>query len=266
MDRCLICDSQKNIVVTTGLLDGAEKQNADKSEGQTVVQCLECGLYYYLPQPSKRGLKAYHDKSYFIASSPQVQTGYPDYIDEAHKAVKVDWGMRMMQWLYQFDKTKSGTKRVLDIGCATGFTTYGMSQFQLCNVEPVGIDVSEWAIQYAKQAFPEIPFVCGELKKAKRYMPFDYAVFWDSLEHFPDLHKVIRTVSKLLRHNGLILIQTPDGEKSTPDWYYWSPHQHTCIFTFDSLSKLLGLYGIKIIKKRCSLEADEMILIAQKWT
>lgn len=270
MARCLVCNSKKHEIFATGLLDGAEKHLAEKPKGMSIARCLNCGLYYYLPMPTEKELKEYHEKSYFIAESPETQTGYTNYLDENHKAAKIDWGYRMVNWLYQFDENIANKKEILDVGCATGFTTYGMSTFQLCKVQSVGVDVSEWAIDYghnwiATQDKPQ-PLLCGRLQDVNlsKYKPFDYIVFWDTLEHEFDLHTTIKTTNELLRNKGLILIQTPDGEKAKKDWYYWSPHQHSCIFTYDSLSRLLNQYNIKIIKKRLSIEPDEIVLIAQK--
>lgn len=271
--NCEICNNNNHFVFATNILDGAESKIVPQPKGLDVVKCDGCGLFSFSPQPTPEQLLDYHSKDYFIATSRDTQIGYENYIEESHLDVKVAWGKRMIEFLYLADnKSRKWWQRarrhikVLDVGCATGFTTLGMSKYEKCVVTAVGVDISEWAIRYGRAKMPDLPLYCGRLPEIdlSKYAPFDYIVFWDSLEHECFLRSTINSASNLLRKNGLILIQTPDGKCAKPDWYYWSPHQHSHVFTIDNLGQLLSQYNIHIIEDRLSIEPDELMVIARK--
>ena len=61
-----------------------------------------------------------------------------------------------------------GTGRVLDVGCALGNS---MSAFSQAGLKPTGCDISVWATEWAKKAFPALEivrlthFVCHSSRK-----------------------------------------------------------------------------------------------------
>lgn len=269
--NCEICQNNNHSVFATNILDGAEQKMVPQPKGLDVLKCAGCGLFTFSPQPTLAQLLDYHSKDYFIAKSRDTQIGYENYIEESHSNVKVAWGKRMIDFLYSADsKNRKWWARrhikVLDVGCATGFTTLGMAAYEKCTVTAVGIDPSEWAIRYGRENLPDIELHCGRLAEINlsQHVPFDYIVFWDSLEHELCVRDTIKVARNLLRKNGLILIQTPDGKYAKPDWYYWSPHQHSYIFTLENLGQLLSQYDLHIIADRLSIEPDELMVIAKK--
>lgn len=264
--KCLVCNSRKNTVFDTNQLDGFEKHLRHPPKGVDILKCLKCGLFFFNPLPSKEQLKSYHGEQYFVHSDPSKQTGYSNYIESEHLLVKKEWGEKIFSWFSSFDNISDGTQRkVIDVGCAVGAMLYGMA-FRSVIRRAVGVDISEWAIEWGKKHFSGIELYCGRLPEValQSKAEFDYVLFWDSLEHDNDIHEVLDSVYDITRCGGLIMIQTPDGAFAKPDWYYWSPHQHTCIFNEHNLSLLLRQHGFNVIKKRLSSEPEELILLARK--
>ena len=60
------------------------------------------------------------------------------------------------------------------------------------------------------------------------------------------------------------MIHTIDGAQMKEDWYYWSPHQHSCIFPASTLKRTLGMFDLVPISQRKAMQADEVVLIAEK--
>jgi len=266
----MVCDSERNTVFDTGQLDGYERHLPNPPNGMTVLQCSDCGLFFFDPQPSIEQLRSYHSKQYFVCYDPLKQIGYLNYIDAEHLKVKEEWGQRIFSWFLSFDDDRTSAKKVLDVGCATGTMLHGMKKtFKNLN-KAVGVDISNWAIEWGSKNYSDIELYCGRLPEVVSELQlgfdyvFDYVVFWDSLEHDSNVHEVLETVRNIMTSDSLMIIQTPDGALAKHDWYYWSPHQHTCIFNETNLSMLLKQHGFKIIRKRLSSEPDEIVVLAKR--
>jgi 2-polyprenyl-3-methyl-5-hydroxy-6-metoxy-1,4-benzoquinol methylase len=268
--KCIVCNSEENIVFDTNQLDGYECNLYPTPKGMDVLRCANCGLFFFDPSPTRKQLRSYHGKQYFVCHNPLKQTGYPNYIDTEHLRVKEEWGQRLLNWFMSFDGSKVLPKRILDIGCATGTMLNGMRKCS--KIQAVGVDISEWAIEWGRSHYKNIELHCGRLPECHIEGPtptpprrgqFDYVLFWDSIEHDDNIHEVLECVSRLMKPGGLMIIQTPDGTMAKRDWYYWSPHQHVCIFNEYNLGMLLKQHGFEIIKKRLSSEPDEIVLLAK---
>lgn len=267
MERCLNCGADQLSIYVSNLLDGAEKQT-NKTIGISIYRCDACGLFNYIPRPTIDELRAYHDATYFICEDPTKQTSYSNYVDPDHHYVKQTWGRWIITWFYRFDKQRDlPAKKIIDVGGATGFMLEGMKTFDRIDVvAAICVDISEWATRWGRENVPGIDFRCGRLPAVdlSDVAPIDYFCFWDSLNHDPDPNEVLQTAYKLMRPGGVMIIHTIDGNLAKPDWYYWSPHQHTCIFPKETLLDTLRKCGFSPNKERLSSEPDELILIATK--
>ena len=94
----------------------------------------------------------------------------------------------------------------MDIGCAYGLLVNAASK---C-FESYGIDISQFAIMKSKKyckgnifpaSAPELPF---------RNDTFDVITILDTLEHVAHLNKCLRDVVRILKQNGILLLQLPN--------------------------------------------------------
>lgn len=105
-------------------------------------------------------------------------------------------------------KPKSG--RILDVGCGLGIflrmsKDYG---WQGC-----GIDASPYAVHYAKEKFHLDVFQGTKLRDVS--LPssqFDVVTLWDTLEHFADPRDQLAEIRRVLKDDGLLILDTPNGE------------------------------------------------------
>jgi 2-polyprenyl-3-methyl-5-hydroxy-6-metoxy-1,4-benzoquinol methylase len=103
--------------------------------------------------------------------------------------------------------------RILDVGCATG-VFLDMSRNR--GWEPHGVDISEYASDYAREKFG-IRVETKELQEVDfpaRY--FDVITMWDTIEHLSNPCQALDESFKILKDDGLVFIQTVDEDSLMP--------------------------------------------------
>lgn len=103
-----------------------------------------------------------------------------------------------------------GNKRVLDVGCATGYVAKELVTHG-CTVS--GVDVSEEAAELAKPHLERL--VIGDLETLDLVAEFgkasfDAIMFGDVLEHLRDPVSVLRQARDLLAFGGFVVISIPN--------------------------------------------------------
>ena len=109
-------------------------------------------------------------------------------------------------------------KRILDLGCGDGVLSYKLFQK---GAVVFGVDVSEIAIQFAKQIHAaknaEVYFLarsCYDTGFEDNY--FDGLISSDVIEHVRDTDRFLAEVQRILKPNGKAVISTPIRLKKDP--------------------------------------------------
>lgn len=105
-------------------------------------------------------------------------------------------------------------KRLLDIGCATGFL---MLEARAQGAEVSGLDVNNWATDQARQALPGAAVYSGTLHEAlaANFFPassFDIITATDVVEHLVEVKPFIVDVLRLLKPTGTVIFTLPDPD------------------------------------------------------
>ena len=110
---------------------------------------------------------------------------------------------------YQLASRFSGNKRILDIGCGSG---YGSQLLKNC-LSYTGIDISAEAIQHCKDSFggPNIAFQVSDATKLEIPQErFDLITCFEVLEHVVHPGLIVQHAARLLKEDGLFISSTPD--------------------------------------------------------
>lgn len=108
-------------------------------------------------------------------------------------------------------------KKILDLGCGTGWTSNFYAQ---SGHDVVGVDIAKEAIAAAKKHFKglsNLKFVCSDYDKLPYKNEFDIAIFFDALHHSVDERDGLRAAFKALKPGGKIIICEPGlGHSKNP--------------------------------------------------
>lgn len=145
---------------------------------------------------------------------------------------------------YKFvGKMLEGKKRLLEVGCNTGFKTMMLSQF----VDTVvGVDYEEEAIQCANERFSDIKrtYICADVMEMEPLEERAEAVVaLDVIEHInqKDEERFIKSLIANMVTEGVCIIGTPNlnaAEYQSEE----SRMAHINLYSFDRLKMLLDKY------------------------
>jgi ubiquinone/menaquinone biosynthesis C-methylase UbiE len=111
---------------------------------------------------------------------------------------------------YAFASSFASDKRVLDIGCGTGYGTAELSHHARCIV---GFDIAAEAVSYARSQYPlanasfvQASAICLPFENES----FDLAVAFEVIEHLSDWRSLLSEVRRVLHSDGLFVVSTPN--------------------------------------------------------
>ena len=98
---------------------------------------------------------------------------------------------------------------LIDLGCGSGWLAS-----ILAHLGPtVGVDLSDLAIEAARQKYPAVKFIQADLNQWDHagWGPFDVVVSQEIIEHFSDQRQYLRLAYDLLRPQGYLILTTPNA-------------------------------------------------------
>jgi 2-polyprenyl-3-methyl-5-hydroxy-6-metoxy-1,4-benzoquinol methylase len=119
---------------------------------------------------------------------------------------RTDLPERILYWLGTLLKYKTPPGRTLELGSSHGGF---VAMQQWAGFDATGTEMSPWVVDFARETF-KIPMLVGEIEKQD--LPpasFDAISLMDVLEHLPDPAATMSYCLKLLKPDGVLLIQTP---------------------------------------------------------
>ncbi len=218
--------------------------NSEPFVREDLVRCPDCGLVAVSSHSEQDELNALYGESYYRSQNSR-EIGYTNYIaDEANIRRTARRRLRRLQRHVR-------TGKLLDVGCATGFF---LDEARRAGWSTAGLDVSGYAVQYARQQFG-LDVQCGMLESvALPPESFDLVTMWDVIEHVADPARTIRRAGRLLREDGVITLATPDVD-SVParlagsGWVgYKLSGEHVTFFSKRTLSQMLEDAGFTVLQ------------------
>ncbi|MCX7817400.1 MAG: class I SAM-dependent methyltransferase [Syntrophales bacterium] len=215
----------------------------------TVYACTKCGLGILYPQPTEDELKKIYAEEYF-------EEQYGKQIEPDSQEMKKR--LRQEQHRLRFFRSFKRRGHILDIGCGMG---YFLLACRNAGYEVTGLDVSEDAARFCQNKL-KITVLVGNITKID--LPdkqFDVITMWHTLEHTHDPRGYLKKAHKLLKDDGIIVIDVPnyegtDAKIAKEKWKGWQLPFHLYHFTPGSILELLRQEGFVPLKTKNYLSEE----------
>jgi 2-polyprenyl-3-methyl-5-hydroxy-6-metoxy-1,4-benzoquinol methylase len=210
---------------------------------ERIVRCRRCGLIYCNPRLDAASLQKIYSKDYFVLDEQKSGIDYKAYANYVNEEPVITRSMiKRMKKVERFAGSKG---RVLDIGCATGFSLLAA---RARGWQAEGIECSEFCVQYARSRGLEVHE--GSLRDYPgSEESMDAITMWDYLEHSPDPLGDLQTCHSLLKKGGVILLSIPNVDSWSyrllgKKWIGFKNIEHLYFFSRDTMDKLARQAGL----------------------
>jgi len=237
MFKCPICQSE-------------DHKRVMEVKNYPILKCAKCTLVFTGVEPEFDSSSIYTETFWH---SKKRETGYEDYFKRKESTLK---------------KCKSRLKKIsdfigkyhgklLDIGCGPGFFLQAASDK---GWEAFGIDVSEYAVDYAKRELGLKHVICdSKIPEKWSSHTFDVITLWAVIEHLPDPLSIMKSLTPRLKNDGILCLSTGNWNSiaaryKKENWRLMTPPGHLFFFTKKTIGQLLEKAGLQIIKYRTNDE------------
>ncbi|MBF0499253.1 MAG: class I SAM-dependent methyltransferase [Candidatus Riflebacteria bacterium] len=211
-----------------------------RSGAYSVLFCSDCRMGMTSPLPTEDDLARVNAENY------RVEDRITAYLDRE----------KMFELRYEGVLRRIGAfrdkGRLLDIGCNIGkFLDVAKRR----NYETTGVEINSACAEFGRKKFGleihdrplnSIGFPTSH---------FDVVTLFDVLEHIPDGGSFLAEIRRILKPDGLLVVQLPNLESSMAeltrkDWYWLAMPDHIFHFTPKSIVEYLSKFGFSILKVR----------------
>lgn len=221
---------------------------AARFDRSTYFRCTDCDLVYL---EDFSGRRVHYDRDYFFE---EYRRQYGKTYLEDFDTIKRMSSRRAAVITRLCPHPAGGTPRLLDVGCAYGPF---LAAARDAGFDPRGTDVSPEAVKYVVSTLG-IPATASSFEE---YEPdagdeaFEALAMWYVIEHFGDLDRVLKKVSRLLVPGGVFAFSTPNlrgisGRRNLRAFLQASPADHRTVFSPASARKVLSRYGMSLARIR----------------
>ncbi len=222
-----------------------------QSFGPDYGRCTACGTLISHNSLSDDQLivredeKDFYGKQYWLKHQSE-DLEYPDIKARARS----DLTERNLHWLKIFLKYSLPPARVLELGCAHGSFVALLRQ---AGFKATGVEMSPWVVEFGRSTF-SVPVGLGPLENLDIALgSLDAIALMDVLEHLPDPLGTMAHCLRLLKPDGMLLVQTPQFREDMeyeslqsnrePFLDQLKADEHIYLFTEDSVAALFRQLG-----------------------
>jgi 2-polyprenyl-3-methyl-5-hydroxy-6-metoxy-1,4-benzoquinol methylase len=217
----------------------------------------ELQLLKTFPQPSLDKLPSYYESEDYISHTDSKRTLF----EKLYHLVKTN-ALKNKVALITKENPQKGN--LLDIGAGTGDF---LNQAKQSGWNCIGIEPNEKAKQSAVSKGVKFSTTLEELEDNL----FDVITMWHVLEHVPDLENQIKTLKRLIKPNGTIIIAVPNFKSFDANHYksFWAAYdapRHLWHFSKTSIHKLFSKENLNLKKvKPMWFDSFYVCLLSEKY-
>lgn len=233
--KCPWCNSEKTQIYLR------VKDEFLSHEDFQIHECLDCGLLFTAPRPSKDKIGEYY-KSEEYYSHQENKKGFIPKLYERVKSIN-------LKHKYKIAIDGKSVGKMLDIGCGVGDFLHTAEQhgWQCTGVEP-----SEDAKAIAQKRIKAEILSSDALEKIPNET-FDVITMWHVLEHVDNIKWQVAQLYRLIKPNGKVVIALPNYQSYDAQFYkeLWAAYdvpRHLNHFNKKTLAKIFDSCGLKLIK------------------
>lgn len=197
---------------------------------QRIVKCIDCGMIFESPRYDAATIV----KGYMASQEGEHDSQYPMRVYSFYRTLK-----KHAKYL------PAPGARVLDIGTAGGAFLDAAKQY---GYEAYGMEPSADLVARGKARGLQIEQGTIE-SHTLTHGSFDMVCLWDVIEHLPDPKSALMEISKLLKSNGILLINYPDigtwQAKLAGKRFWWILSVHLHHFTRKSILDICSRTGFE---------------------
>lgn len=201
-----------------------------------IRDCGECSHRFTELAAEKNHVEKIYDDSYFNGGG----AGYTDYLQEAEiLRQRGNWYGKLLS-----KYTKKG--KVLDVGAAAGFVLQGMTE---SGWKGVGIEPNASMAEFGRKNL-KLNIQRTSIERYATEEKFDLVTMIQVMAHFVEPKEVFSNVSKTLKSNGHLLIETWNRRSLSEKifgtkWHEYSPPSVLHFFCDEGIEKLAKEQGFE---------------------
>ena len=220
---CCICGSLENVFLY-------EARDYITQRMFNVIRCRKCNMVTTYPMPSPGEIGEYYPPTY--------------YGEEPFSYEKMD-ADRRYKFLKRFINPGN---RILDIGCGRGLL---LQKCKEMGCETVGTELSDYSSRYGVEKLGLSIFNIDIIEEPFPDNHFDVITLYHSLEHQHNPQQIIRETYRILKKEGLLLIEVPrfNSKLSTifkAAWFHLDVPRHLYHFEDQTLEDLVTAQGFTV--------------------
>jgi SAM-dependent methyltransferase len=206
------------------------RASSDELLTQPLVKCRHCSLLFVNPRvPAALMLAAY------------AEGADPQYVSQMASRVRT-----FSRSIARIERLKPGRGRLLDVGTAAGAFLRAARD---AGWDAIGIEPNRWLAEWGRNQYG-VDIQVGTVDDLP--LPeasFDVITLWDVIEHTPDPLHVLRSARRLLKPDGLLVVNYPDigtwiARAMGRTWPFLSS-AHLYYFTRDTMRAALFAAGFE---------------------
>ncbi|OJV87599.1 MAG: hypothetical protein BGO34_11175 [Bacteroidia bacterium 44-10] len=228
-----------------------------------VYDCAHCGFRFTNHFPSEDTIGRYYDSPDYISHSDSSE----GLVNRLYHLFRKRMLRKKIDLVADYTPAKDSPVRLLDIGCGTGyFLQAAKEQGWIVS----GVEKDEKARESATlRSELKVKDENGFWKTENS--SFDAVTLWHVLEHLEKLNETIHKIKEIITPEGIVVLALPNCRSYDAGFYkgWWAAYdipRHLWHFSPESLEKLLGKHGLKVIQKtRMPLDAFYISLLSEKY-